>query len=235
MNRQTVTLLALEHVSRYRLTEVDALARTLRLRQYAARKLLTQLVQEQLLDKAPLYRHREYFFLTEKGAEFLATSLDGGAAVVGDPCHGPLSEPAKIRAFGFLCYCCLGNTQRRRLTRPELFATHPEAVWQGQPLNYYLDLETANLGVLCIDSGGEGRWDRIVHALRKDIFQHLHRPAFARLMEQGRFEMAVVTALRQKAERLQAALTETKFPVQVSLRVSVAADLLHLIAPPPYY
>lgn len=227
----------LQHTRQYRMTVPLALANASSngLSAKAARFALEHLVHEGLLGKAPLFRRKEYYFLTENAVGHLAEHEEHKETDQQVIEHGALSEPAKIRAFAFLSYCCLGKTRRARLTSVEMQSRFPGLVAAGQAQRYYVDSSQSHpvLGFLRVDIGGPGRWDRVVRSFRQDILSHTHRPEFHQLIQEGQFELAVATALPQKAERIRTALNAAEALEHIALRMVVIPDLLHLIAPPP--
>ena len=100
-------------------------------------------------------------------------------------------------------------------------------------MNYYVDLsqDQPKLGFLRVDTGGHGRWDRVVSKALDDMRKHRLEPAFARFIKRNALEIRVVTALPQKADRICRALTDKSTSLTRSIQVSVVPELLNLIAP----
>lgn len=100
-------------------------------------------------------------------------------------------------------------------------------------MNYYVDTSSGppRLGLLRVDPGGCGRWDRVVAKCCEDLRDHERHPGFARLIRGGQFEVTLVTALPQKAERIALAFDAGR--VGAPLRLCAVPELLYLIAPPP--
>ena len=218
----------LVHLARYRLTVFEAAAGVVRPRGLA-RRVLARLAESGLLASAPLYRNRRYWHLTQSGATRLGTALDDS----GEPLFGPLSEAAKIRAYAMLAFCCLGDISRDRLTRRELQRHFADLDRPGLPLNYYVDgsRPKPQLGFLRVDTGGHGRWDRIVEKVRHDAESHWLMPGFRRLITAGCFEITLVAALAEKAERIRRELAEGRIARPVQVRVVAMPDLVHLVMP----
>jgi hypothetical protein len=57
--------------------------------------------------------------------------------------------------------------------------------------------------------------------------------AFAQFIREGRFELGVVVAFPEKAERLSSPLQELAESEGVGIHLRVVPELIHLIAPPP--
>ena len=222
----------LQHVSRYRLTTATALRQALPelcpTRRSAERKL-TRLVDDGLLALAPLAKHERYAFLTSQGSEELG-------ATATHPCQ-PFAELPKLRCFGWLAFCCLGNTRRERLLPEELRTAFPELNRPGVPLSFYRTLIESNakasFGYARIDPCGHGRWDRIVAAVLNDIRQLAPLPTVKRLMAEQRFEYSLITALPHKARRVREALAQKAESRVLRINVVALPLLLPLIAPDP--
>lgn len=147
----------------------------------------------------------------------------------------PLSETSKIRALAMLYVCASVSHHRTRLTATEFEKYFPELRRPGLPMNYYVDLagHQPKLGFLRVDTGGHGRWDRIVAKALDDVRKHQVEPAFGRFIQRDALEIRVVTALHQKANRISRALNEKPTSLAQSIDVSVVPELLNLIAPIP--
>lgn len=149
------------------------------------------------------------------------------------PTNRPLSEITRIRALAMLNVCASGSRVRRRLNAVEFKKYFPTLHRPGLPMNYYIDLseEQATLGFLRVDTGGCGRWDRIVAKAMGDVRKHHLEPAFAPFIKRGALEIRVVTALQQKANRISRLLSEKPTILTQSIQVSVVPEILNLIAP----
>ena len=144
---------------------------------------------------------------------------------------GPLSEPAKLRAMAILQFCCLSGSPCHRLTDEELTRSFPDVARPGLPSTYYFNPDgSGRLGLARVDAGGRGRWDRVVHSLRQDIRDHFRQPGFQRLIRAGRFEITLLTVLRQKARRVCQSLSSAPEAHRVPCRVVALPELLPLIS-----
>lgn len=222
----------LDHVARYKMGVPESVARLPSLEGWTpgrVKSTLKRLRGEGYLKGSPLYGDRSYDYLTREGAMALDLPLDGRDA---DRLGQPLAEVPKVRAYAVLAYCCLAERPRQRLTPDEfkrLFAGHDST---GLPLSYYADHEAKKLGFVRVDTGGHGRWDRVVERVRSDVERHLESDAFRESIGSGSLEVTLVTATEQKAGRLRAALAAGEAFAAVPVRVHVVPELVELIAPP---
>jgi len=218
----------LQHINRYRLTVLDAVERLpvfAKFRSQQVRCMLRRLEHRALIEAAPLHRGVIYWYLLPSGARRLG--LDNSH-------YGPLSEPAKIRAYALLRFCCLSGKPRVRLTRQDITGRLSESDRIGLPNTYYFDLGGAGrLGIARVDAGHRGRWDRVVQTLREDIAAHLLRPAWRRLIVAGRFEFTVLTVLPEKAERIRETLTQHPDTSRAKVQIVALPELLPFITSSP--
>jgi hypothetical protein len=206
------------HVARYRLTTPEALStvEALRLKTKAnAHALLQRLVIDGLLGEAPFDRHGGYFFLTDVGGR----DVFGRRNPVGRR-SGPLSEPAKVRAFAMLAFCRLMATNRELLSPDDLRRAVPDIETGGMASSFYVERNptTRKLGFARVDVGNFGRWDRILATAAKDVRTFEAEPGFRTLIASRSFEVTLVTATLEKADRLRTSLSEkthSAIPVQV--------------------
>jgi hypothetical protein len=224
----------LDHVARYRMGVVEALLRLPSCAGFSPKGLRRRLRDlggaGGLLGSAPLYGDLRYFYLTAAGEQALGNDPAGQGAARR---HGPLSEVAKVRAYGLVAFCCLADRARQRLTAAEFRQHFPAHHRPGLPMGYYADHGAGTLGFARVDAGGQGRWERLVDRVRDDIERHRAIPAFRASIDSGTFELAVVTATERKAERLREPLGECSRASGVPVLVHVVPDLIQLVAPPP--
>jgi hypothetical protein len=218
----------IEHVARYRLTVPTAARHLPGWNSIASRhiqRVLRQLQQRSLLASAPLHQGRTYWHLTAEGARCYGLEDDR---------TGPLSEPAKIRAYAILHHCCLSDRPRHRLTRNELERHFPSLYEPGFPSGYVFDPEgDGRLGLVRVDAGHLGRWDRIIESLREDVSRHWAHAGFRGVVRAGRFEIVLLTTLPQKAERIAQALQTHRDARRIPIRITAIPALLPLIASIP--
>jgi len=215
----------LEHVARYRLTVFAALHRLPIFRdRHAAeiKRTLRECRRQFLLETAPLHFAARYWHLTQDGAS--QCKLAVGHA-------GPLSEAAKIRAFAVLSFSCLSNRLRHRLTDADIEQNFPSLHRPGMPTGYYFEPgDIARLGLVRVDAGNRGRWDRIVESIRDDIDHHFRHSGFRKLIGAGRFEITVLTVFKQKARRITESIVRHLDARRVPVQVVAIPELLPLIA-----
>jgi hypothetical protein len=135
------------------------------------------------------------------------------------------SFPKRQRFAGF---------QRKCASPSQLRQLIPELSDVLSSNNYYVQTDPQPvLGFLRIDMAGSGRWDRVLAKCCEDARRHAQTASFCRLIEARRFEIALVTALPQKADRLSQALKSLDSLPAIPIRVASIPELVNLIAPPP--
>ena len=219
-----------DQITRYKMTTLQAATTLPSARRLGRRRivgLLNWLCRQNRIAAAPLFYQRRYFHLPIAPGD-----LESDSNVRK---RGALSEEAKIRNYAMLTFCCLGKAKRHRLTATELAQYLPEFQRLGMPLNYYLDNSTNSprLGFIRVDTGGRGRWDRILEKLRADVRLHASRAEFRNLVQQDAFEVTLITARPQKARRLAETLNSKPEAQMVRVHIAVVPELLPLIAPLP--
>ena len=214
----------LQHIDRYRLTVLEALQRLpvfSELRSQQVRRILRKLERRALIAAAPLHRGVLYWYMLPKGSQRLGLADDRS---------GPLSEPAKIRAYALLRFCWLSEKPRVRLTRGDIATRLPEFDRPGLPSLYYFEASGSGvLGIARVDAGHRGRWYRIVQTLRDDIDAHLRGPAWRRLITAGRFEFTLLTVFPEKAERIRETLAQHPDVGRAKVQVIALPELLPFI------
>lgn len=214
----------LAHLARYRLTTFATLQRLRSVNSdgpRTIRQLLRASEAAGLIGSAWLHRGMRYWHLASASAEHL--QLTATAA-------GPLSEPAKLRAYALLRFCRWSTRPRRRLTSEELGQQFPDLYRSGLPQGYYVDLAgDARVGFARIDAGHAGRWDRVLQTVRQDVSALWLHPGSRRLLRAGQLEITLLTVLPQKAQRLTAALQNVPDLHRVSVHVVALPELLPLV------
>jgi hypothetical protein len=227
-----LTQAIVEHVLRYRLSVPSAILRLMDRIDPGIKDPtipLHQLVHSKYLGMDVLCGQESYLFLTPKGAHACGQSLP----TVEERWCGPIPERAKIINYAILACCCLSDTTRQRLTLGEFRQHFPQLLRPGLTMNYYVDAsgDRPRLGFVRVDMGGHGRWDRILAKCCDDWRAHEAHAGFRSLIDRGEFEISIVTALEQKADRLRHALSAHKQKMVV--RICAVRRLLDLIAPEP--
>ncbi|MBN8625633.1 MAG: hypothetical protein J0M17_09100 [Planctomycetes bacterium] len=223
-HREKMVYQVVEQVARYRLSVFASLERLPAFLDYGPREV-RQVVQEcerrQLIGSALLHANLRYWHLLAAGAEAFRCSEER---------IGPLSEPAKLRAFALLRFCCLSDTSRHHLAPDELRQHFPDLARPGLPNAYYFDPSgVGRLGFARIDAGRRGRWDRTLQSVQADMREHLAQAGFRRLIHAGRFEITVLTVFRQKAQRIHEALAKQVRGPCVPVNVVALPELLPLV------
>ncbi len=218
-----------EHVARYRMSVLPAIARTPALRGIGRRHIsrcLRKMCQMGQLGSAPLFHNKKYYYVAN-------SSIDTDEHGTSMP-TGPLSELSKIRSYAALAFCCLGVTTRDRLTTDETQQHFPALHRPGSFANYYVHTaaDIRRLGFIRVDVGGHGRWDRILAKCRTDLEMHWARPEFRPFIDRGLFEITLVTTFERKAQRLQEAMSQWNDALSAIIRLCVVPELIYLIAPP---
>ena len=224
-----------DHVSRYRMSTWAAIQRLPEFRSQGRREIrreLAQLCRLGALDTAAFFRNQLYYFLA---SDDLNPAARKGHHPNEEHRKGPLSELAKIRNYAMLSFCCLSQHKRQRLTADDFQRHFPDMYRPGTPLNYYIDTGESEprLGFLRVDTGGHGRWDRILAKARADIEAHWMKAELRPFIDRGLFEISVITALPQKAVRMTRSLDEWTDARKSLIRICVCPGLINLIAPPP--
>ncbi len=213
------------HIHRYRIGTFASFQQLAVLRACgprAVKKVLRGIEQRSLIGSSWLDATRRYWFLTPRGIEKL-----GLTAVR----SGPLSPDARIRAAGTLFFCMLGSRRRHLLTLTELRQRFGTEATIGLPSGYYLEPgDTNKFGLVRIDGGHSGRWDRIVESIREDIARQWRVRPLRPLIQSGAFEITIVTATPQKAQRLDEAIKTASDLSRVTVRVAVCQELVPVIA-----
>ncbi|MEM6484201.1 MAG: hypothetical protein AAF662_04370 [Pseudomonadota bacterium] len=212
------------HIARYGLTVAEAVARlpgftTASLA--AATNRLNALTRAGFLRRGRLYAGRSYYQLSLKSAKLVGARPETAR---------PISTQVKIRDFGILLFCSLGDIEYRKLTPGEFREGFPQLHRQGQKISYYIAERDGKvrLGLIRVDHGGSGAWDRLIDKCRQDVRSRCDQPGYRAFVDEDAFEITVVTAVEHKADRILQAVREN--PVPVPLHVFVAPDLFPLIA-----
>lgn len=218
----------LNHLARYRLSVMEAVERLPEFVSWRTRRIkavLRTCERQSLIRSSWLHQGVRCWCLAPAGAAYCGLPAERS---------GKLSESAKLRAFGLLQFCCLGDETRRRLSNAELIHAFPHLPSAGLPNGYYFDpTGCGRLGLARLDAHRQGRWDRSLQCLREDIDRHWQEPGFRRLIQAGRFEITLLTVFPEKASRLSAALAEHRDASRMPVRCLALPALLPLITSLP--
>lgn len=218
----------LKQIARYRLTVFAALRTEPVWSDTGVRAIKHTLREAQRrgwIDSAPLHHQARYWSLTTAGANHIGVTTERS---------GPLSEAAKVRAYGVLVFCRLLERPRVRLTADEMGQFLPDVDRIGLPTGYYFDpRDNGRLGLARVDAGQRGRWDRIIESLRQDIDAHWQQAGFRPLISAGRFELTVLTVFPQKARRIHDALASHRDAQRIRVQTVALPHLLPLLTSIP--
>lgn len=221
----------LAHIDRFGLTVVEAVARLQPFQEWHkadVQYLLDRLEAAGTISSSWLYCGRRCYFPAAREARHANHLTHQPAKPVS------LSDESKIRRFAMLSFCCLGSAARFRLTPTEVQQRINSKHNRRLATNYYVQpLPDSVVGLLRVDMGGHGRWDRVLAKCLEDAREHVHSPDWRNHLEAGRFEITLATTLPQKAERLRRAFEDLPTQPGVPIRITAIPELLYLIAPPP--
>ncbi len=226
-----IELAIIGHIERYGLTTPEA-AYAAGIRGMTSVKVATQrlkaLVRQGDLIQQPLAVGMKQFVLSQQARSKLGRT-DATR-------EGKLdSMRTIITRYAFLAFCCLQETSRLKLTRQELQQRFSDLYRPGTMDHYYLTHEYATpcLGLLRIDCGNVGRWDRIVAKVSDDLRTHLSLPIVRSLLEAQSFELTIITPLPQKARHVQTEMDKRRGALPVPVRCVAMPELINLIRPSP--
>lgn len=206
--------LVLGHIARYRLTDPEILGHTDLFAESGsgdAAAVLKRLEGEGWLCSGELIPETPgniIYCLSTMGAERLGQNADLAR---------PLKREARLEWYAIAKFCCCGNEYRQLFTKEE-FKTQFQDLWHaGQPVRYYLEPDgsgSARLAFIKVDVDGQGRWDRLIDSCNRFLQQRIdsnrvsseHRArseAYARLVERGRFQFTILTALDDKKRAIE--------------------------------
>jgi len=214
----------LDHVRRYHLTTDEILASlffeggSVR----AARKVTTRLQAEGKLSRHRFFEGRVLCQLTPRAAEALGEHRS--------ICR-KFNYQGLVNAYGVLLFCAKFAIDK--FTVREFLDKFPDLHRRGtRASNYYVDNAGGEkrLGFIQVDSGRDVT--KLVRKIRKVISRAYGVPNFAKLIQSGRFVIAIVTPAEGKKTLIERALAdEPASPVKY--RVEVVDELGHLLVNPP--
>jgi hypothetical protein len=185
----------------------------------AARKVLDRLVADEWLRRIPLHGQTPCYILTF-AATYRLRIHRVAAKVPG--------LPALCRAYALVCFAV--RTGARRVPYPEWVGLFPELHRPGLPANSYF-LEDSSDGprvlLVHVDAGQDVR--RAVARVRRLVSRRYAIPAFAELIQSGRFELVVLTPTGGKKRALEKAI-ERRYRGLTPVRVVIIPELEPLVA-----
>lgn len=202
----------LKHVERYRLTTRDVVHRLFfsEAGESAVSKVLRRLVADGALRACRLANGFGYYVLARKGSDEIGATTAASR---------PFSEQTLPVAFGFLAFCV--ESGARRLTADEFRDAFPRLCRERMKAgSYYIDARSTphRLGTVLVDRGNPPKL--ILRKLLRLSTQHYRAPAFADLIQTGRFWVTILTAWPLKKRLLDSAI---RLAFRGPLRVEVAA------------
>ena len=229
-NWHPIELSILKHIGLYGLTYADCLfaagTRGVKTAEQATQRL------NALRKRGDLVSHHAnrvtYYTLCESARRKLAEmKLD----LLGAATH----PRVLLHRFAILQLCSRVRPVKRLLTKSDLSRIGLSNLANGNPTNYYLTAyaNTRTLGFVCVDRCERGSWDRLVRKTNQVVSRHINNPIIATLIRKHQFEIAVVTALPEKAERVAKRLTSQQQPLPVPVRVVPIPNLLQFVQPLP--
>jgi hypothetical protein len=125
----------------------------------------------------------------------------------------PLGPQALVQNYAILCYCRLGLVLRERMTREEFRERFPNHLGRGLGTNrYYIDEDGAKVRLALFLPDFDSDFRRLVRKARWEIQKRRDhkdsevRAAFRKLLAGDNFSLTVLTALAEKAARIERAL-----------------------------
>lgn len=145
-----------------------------------------------------------------------------------------LTRKRKREAYSMLRFCLEAPNHPRQALREVDFKKHLPDFYSAtsHPRNkprfrsYYI--AQPRLGFLRVDTPTSGSRNRIVTKLRRDVFKHRGIPAYAKLIQNGEFELALVTPCAEKAERLPEVFSQDDVFRQIVVHVVHLPELIRL-------
>lgn len=214
-----------EHLRRYHLTTPEVLHRLFFEGTHlnAVTKVTSRLTREGKISRPlRLFGQRSYFVLTPRQAVRLGE-------------HRAIARKFEyqglVNAYGVLCFCAENGV--RKFTPKEFAEKFPELVIPGvRSGNYYIDVEqtdngrSSRLGFMLVDYGTSP--ETIVKKVQKIKARGYTVPAFARLLQRGKFVIAIIAPGEAKVEQVKAALTD-EAPGNALYRIEAAPELGELL------
>ncbi|MDZ4779947.1 MAG: hypothetical protein SGJ19_06825 [Planctomycetia bacterium] len=201
----------LHHVYRYRLTTREFLQREFfeGAGDSAVCKVVSRLVSAGWLRERRLTNGLTYYILGAQGRQAAGASAKSGRK---------FTEQSFPVAYGFLAFCSAEGV--RRLTTVEFQSAFPELCRERMKTGgYYVDSRQApcRLGTVLLDRGNPPKL--MLRKLDRLLAQHYRTPAFATLIQSGRFCVTIMTAWPAKQRLLESAI---KLTVRGAARIEVA-------------
>jgi hypothetical protein len=208
------------HIQRFRLSTNEVLQRLFfpGMSLNAVRKVTARLVQAGWLLDYPLYERRKYYVLSRRAVRRLDEHRRASES---------LGYQALVNAYGVLSFCAAQGVNK--FTSREFRKLFPDLWHKSLPSSsYYIDVidNTAHLGYILVDQGAKA--SKFVAKVRRVIRARYAIPSFFRLIQSGRFLIAIVTASSQKKADIEDVLRR-RARGSVRFRVEVITELMPLL------
>lgn len=206
----------LDHVRRYHLTTSDVLKRAFfpETNDAAVRKVVSRLTRERRLRPISLFDNRKYYVLTAREA-------------VARGEHRCIAQEFNyqgfVNAYGVLCFCMREGVEI--FTVKEFEEKFPDLLLRGvRTRNYFIDRrgETNRLGFIHVDYGTNP--ERIARKVQRIIARGYTLPMFTKLIQGGRFVVAVLTSSVEKKTEIAQALAASPSPC-AGIHLAVVPEL----------
>ena len=215
----------LSHIHRFRISTPEVLHRLFfpGAAPNAVTKVLSRLRRAGLLSQHDLYQTRKYWMLTPQAASRFG-ELPSSTK--------PLGPQALTDRFGVLAFCCRGEELRHKITATEFRERFPELYSpRFRTASYFVEQRgsQSSLGVVHVDHGADHL--RVLRKALRQTQERIEIPAFRKVINDGRFSIAIVTAYDEKKLKLEHALEERE-PLAARYHVETVPELAHLVGVP---
>ena len=222
----------LEHVARYKMTTEPVLESSGVLpsaSREVVKKRLQRLCKAGYLQSQPLFQQRVYYHLTHRSAKLLGEEVHKEMFLKDDP---------KVRAYGALLFCTDPQSQCHKQTALEFRTKFPMLWKSGMRLDYYINTSVPGrhrLGYFRVDYVPKSPdWKTLVNYVNSYVADRCEQPAWQDVINQGTFEITIITATKKKALILDQEFGDNEnISNEINFQFYVAEDLIPLIAPDP--
>ncbi len=210
--------LILVHVTRYRLTTLDAIRRVVLpgLSRNAVSKIANRLCDAGLLRKHRLLYPMNYFVLGELAVRSLGIGVHRAK---------PLGSQSLPQEFALLAFATLGTHQHLRLNAAEVKRRCPWLPFSFAAAPHCLD-EANVLELVRVDLGGPA--DHVARKCAANLTERCRVPEFLTLVAAGQFRLVIITATTEKVAAIHRALKHHLWPPGLLVHCSVVPQLLSI-------
>ncbi len=210
--------LILDHVTRYRLTTLDAIRCVVLpgLSRNAVSKIANRLCAAGLLRKFRLLYPMNYFVPGELAVRSLGIGVHRAK---------PLGSQSLPQEFAVLAFATLGTKPHLRLTTAEVQARCPWLPVSLAKAPHCLDHADV-LELIRADLGGPA--DHVARKCAADLTERCRVPEFLTLVAAGQFRLVIITATTEKVAAIQRSLKHHLWPPGLLVHCSVVPRLLSL-------